>query len=147
MKTFCVVAMAVCLFAPVAVSTAALHEKLLVLAPNSFHPVLREFVTHKQKLLPTELVSLESVLRTSLGGDDPEKVKRYLFSQWKDHEAGFVLLVGDVDVFPVRYMVLDRATSAAFDYAFYPCDLYYADVARRDGSFDDWNAQKEGFHA
>jgi hypothetical protein len=43
--------------------------------------------------------------------------------------------------------VLDRATAAAFDYAFYPSDLYYADVARRDGSFDDWNARKEGFHA
>ena len=26
-------------------------------------------------------------------------------------------------------------------------DLYYADLARRDGSFDDWNARKDGFHA
>ena len=48
---------------------------------------------------------------------------------------------------PVRYMVLDRVTPAAFDYSFYPCDLYYADVAKDDGSFDDWNAQKDGFHA
>ena len=49
---------------------------------------------------------------------------------------------------PVRYyMVLDRVTPAAFDYAFYPSDLYYADVAQRDGSFDDWNARKDGFHA
>ena len=47
---------------------------------------------------------------------------------------------------PVRYMVLDRVTPAAYDYAFYPSDLYYADVARRDGSFDDWNARKDGFH-
>ena len=47
----------------------------------------------------------------------------------------------------MRYMVLDRATKPAFDYAFYPSDLYYADVARRDGSFDDWNARKDGFHA
>ena len=44
-------------------------------------------------------------------------------------------------------MVLDRITPAAYDYAFYPSDLYYADVARRDGSFDDWNARKDGFHA
>ena len=39
------------------------------------------------------------------------------------------------------------ATPAAFDYAFYPSDLYYADVAKADGSFDDWNARKDGFHA
>ncbi len=59
----------------------------------------------------------------------------------------YVLLVGDVDVMPVRFMVLDRVTPAAFDYAFYPSDLYYADLARADGSFDDWNARKDSFHA
>ena len=58
--------------------------------------------------------------------------------------AGFVppsqgrVLVGDVDVMPVRYMVLDRVTPAAFDYAFYPSDLYYADLAKSDGAFDCW---------
>jgi hypothetical protein len=44
-------------------------------------------------------------------------------------------------------MVLDRVTPAAYDYAFYPSDLYYADVAKQDGHFDDWNARHEGFHA
>jgi hypothetical protein len=44
-------------------------------------------------------------------------------------------------------MVLDRVTPAAFDYAFYPSDLYYADLAKPDGSFEDWNARKDGFHA
>src|SRR4030095_8460638 len=38
-------------------------------------------------------------------------------------------------------------TPAAFDYAFYPSDLYYADLAKADGSFDDWNTQHDGFHA
>jgi len=38
-------------------------------------------------------------------------------------------------------------TKEAFDYAFYPSDLYYADVAKADGSFDDWNGAKDGFHA
>jgi len=41
-------------------------------------------------------------------------------------------------------MVLDRVTSAAFDTAFYPSDLYYADIARKDGSFEDWNGRKDG---
>ena len=41
-----------------------------------------------------------------------------------------MLLVGDATVLPVRYMVLDRVTPAAFDTAFYPSDLYYADVAQ-----------------
>ena len=65
-------------------------------------------------------------------------------------EAGrlrYVLLVGDADVMPVRYMVLDRVTPAAFDYAFYPSDLYYADVAKAGRPFDDWNACQDAFHA
>jgi len=47
----------------------------------------------------------------------------------------------------VRFMVLDRCTEAAFHTAFYPSDLYYADVAETDGSFDDWNAEREGYHS
>jgi hypothetical protein len=122
-------------------------RKLLVVAPDAFHGVLTEFVNHKNKLLPTQLVSLEAILKATPGADDPEKLKHHLYSEWRERQAGYALLVGDVDVLPVRYMVLDRVTPAAFDYAFYPSDLYYSDLAREDGSFDDWNAQKDSFHA
>ncbi|HUC85987.1 MAG TPA: C25 family cysteine peptidase [Candidatus Acidoferrales bacterium] len=122
-------------------------RKLMIIAPASFLPGLKEFAAHKRKLLPTELRSLESILKTGQGVDDPEKLKRFLYQQWRQHRLGYALLVGDVDVMPVRYMVLDRVTPAAFDYAFYPSDLYYSDLVKADGSFDDWNANKDGFHA
>ncbi|HEY2838289.1 MAG TPA: C25 family cysteine peptidase [Pirellulales bacterium] len=122
-------------------------KRLLIIAPAEFHPQLQEYARHKQKQLPVELVSLEKTLAGASGRDDPERIKRFLFDQWKNHSAGYALLVGDADFFPVRYMVLDRVTPAAFDYAFYPCDLYYSDLAKTDGSFDDWNAHREGFHA
>ncbi|MGA2256567.1 MAG: hypothetical protein ABSG53_18115 [Thermoguttaceae bacterium] len=41
-----------------------------------------------------------------------------------------MLLVGDATLLPVRYMMLDRLTPAAFDTAFYPSDLYYSDARR-----------------
>jgi hypothetical protein len=122
-------------------------KRLLIISPDVFHDALTEYERHKRQQLPTELVSLETVLRESPGCDEPERVKNFLFEQWKTRNAGYALLVGDADRFPVRYMVLDRVTPAAFDYAFYPSDLYYSDLAREDGSFDDWNAQKDGFHA
>ena len=122
-------------------------RRLVVVAPQSFHSALTEFVAHKRTLLPVELKSLEDVLRSSSGADDPEKLKRFLYSEWKYRNLGYALLVGDVDVMPVRYMVLDRVTPAAFDFAFYPSDLYYSDLAKADGAFDDWNARKEAFHA
>jgi hypothetical protein len=119
----------------------------VVLGPKAFEGALEDYLRFKRELLPTEFVSLEQVLKSSDGADDPERVKRYLFDRWKNSELRYVLLVGDVDVMPVRYMVLDRVTPAAFDYAFYPSDLYYSDLARSDGNFDDWNGSKEAFHA
>lgn len=122
-------------------------KRLLVISPRAFEAALKDFVAWKATQQSVQWVSLEEVLEKAEGADAPEKLKRWLYVEWKERGAGYVLLAGDVDVMPVRYMVLDRKTAAAFDYAFYPSDLYYADVAKPDGAFDDWNAQKEGFHA
>lgn len=119
----------------------------LVIAPKAFETSLRDYLAFKKTLLPVQFRSLESVLSASQGVDDPEKLKRFLYEQWRAHGIGYALLVGDADVIPVRYMVLDRVTPAAFNYAFYPSDLYYSALARPDGSFDDWNARKDSFHA
>ncbi|HLX64984.1 MAG TPA: C25 family cysteine peptidase [Planctomycetota bacterium] len=121
-------------------------KTFIIVAPDSFHSALKDYVAHKQSQLPTTLASLEQILKSTAGADDPERLKRYLFNEWKDHRLGYVLLVGDADVVPVRYMVLDRVTANAFNYAFYPSDLYYSDLAKSDGSFESWNAKKEGFH-
>lgn len=121
-------------------------ERFLIIAPELFMSELKAYADYKQKQQPTTLVSLESILKEQKQGDDAERVKRYLYQQWTTHQLGYVLLVGDADIFPVRYMVLDRVTPPAFDYSFYPSDLYFADVAKADGSFEDWNQQKEGFH-
>ncbi len=122
-------------------------RRLLIVAPERFHELLNDFARHKQAILPTDLVSLEQILRDSPGTDDPERLKRYIYQQWRDHQLRYILLVGDADVMPVRYMVLDRVTKPAYDYAFYPSDLYYSDLAKADGSFDDWNANQDSFHA
>lgn len=138
---------------------------LLIIAPRALVPGLAEFVAFKGGRLPTTLVPLEDALAAGddLGPcvDDAERLKRWLYREWAVGRAGaeadgepgveggigYVLLVGDADVLPVRYMTLDRNTEAAFNYAFYPSDLYYADVADDQGAFEDWNGQREGFHA
>ena len=120
---------------------------LVIVTPRHFVGELQPFVEHKQKELAVELAELETILSENQGVDDSEKVKKFLYEAWRQRQAQYVLLIGDADVLPVRYMVLDRVTPAAFDYAFYPSDLYYGDVAKEDGSFDDWNAQKDDFHA
>lgn len=120
---------------------------MLIVAPERFHEALKPYLAFREHDRPVEFASLEGILEQSPGSDDPERLKRRLFKDWKAKRLRYVLLVGDADILPVRYMVLDRVTPAAFDYAFYPSDLYYADIADRNGDFDDWNAMKEGFHA
>lgn len=132
---------------PAAAASQQRGKSLWVVAPRSFHSALADFVKHKNKLLPTELVALEEILENNSGVDDPEKLKRFLYDRWKSDRLGYALLVGNCHIMPVRYMTLDRVTPAAFDWAFYPSDLYYADLARADGSFDNWNACRQGFHA
>ncbi len=122
-------------------------KRLIVVAPERFHGALADYLRHKRRQLPTDLLSLEEVLADARGADDPERLKRRIYRAWRHDGCRYVLLVGDADVLPVRYMVLDRKTPAAADYAFYPSDLYYADLAKRDGAFEDWNARKDGFHA
>lgn len=128
---------------------------LIVAAPEAIDD-LGEFLAFKrQRLGSVELLALDEAINEGQAAvtrfpdeyiDDPARLKHCLYDRWKDGRVTHVLLVGDADVLPVRYMALDRITPAAFDNAFYPSDLYYADLARADGSFDDWNGRKDGFH-
>jgi hypothetical protein len=128
-------------------AVAAQGEGLLIVAPRAFSEALQDFAAAKRTTIPTEVVTLEEIVGSTAGVDDAEKVKRFLYNRWRTGKLAYVLLAGDADVLPVRYMVLDRVTPAAFDYAFYPSDLYYADLAKADGSFEGWNRESEGFHA
>lgn len=122
-------------------------NRLLVVAPRQLLPALTPFCKHKSTLLDVTFKPLEEILSAGSGVDDAEKLKRYLYSEWRERGLTYVLLVGDADVLPIRYMTLDRKHKPAFNYSFYPSDLYYADLAKPDGSFEDWNAARDSFHA
>jgi hypothetical protein len=120
---------------------------MVIVASERFQPALQTLVEHRQSNRRTEFCAIEKILRDNPGEDDPERLKRYLHKGWKERNLHYVLLVGDADVLPVRYMVLDRITAPAHDIAFYPSDLYYADIAKADGEFEDWNGCRDSFHA
>lgn len=121
--------------------------RLCVIAPHGWRATLEPFAAARAREFEVEVAALEDVVASKEGVDAPERIKRWLYRAWSERNARYVLLVGDADTFPVRFMVLDRWTPEAFNYAFYPCDLYYADVADSKRAFDDWNHAKDGFHA
>lgn len=134
--------------APAVTAGARSQCAMVVIAPESLHPALIPFIEFKQKDLPTALVSLERLLQQyPQGVDDAERVKLFLWDMYQKRGMRYALLAGDADTVPVRYMCLDRMTTEAFHYAFYPSDLYYSDLLKSDGTFEDWNGAREGFHA
>ena len=54
-------------------------------------------------------------------------------------QAPAIVLLGDADQFPVRYI---RAINTEWGTRWYPSDLYYADLYNDDGSFNDWDTTK-----
>jgi len=140
-------ALAPLLFSALALQTPAPDSLFVVLAPAEWRAALEPLVAARAAELRVEFAALEDVQASAEGVDPPERVKRHLYRAWRERGARYALLVGDADTFPVRFMALDRCTAAAANVAFYASDLYYADVAREDGSFDDWNAEREGYHA
>ncbi len=89
-------------------------KKLLIVAPVSVHPTLTLFVGHKKRFMPTEVVALEAILKSTKGADDAEKLKRYLYDRWKADKIGYVLLVGDAEVMPVRHYTREEKGSGVF---------------------------------
>jgi len=123
------------------------RPRLVAIAPLEWLPVLKPWVDARKADFDVEAIAIEDVLATNEGRDAPERIKRHLWRGWKERGLRYALLVGDADTFPFRFMVLDRCTKEAFDTAFYPSDIYYADVAKEDGSFDDWNGRTDAHHA
>ncbi len=120
---------------------------LLIVIPASLESALKDYVKFRSRQMAVQVRTLEKIVKSTKGYDDPEKLKRFIYDQWKSSKLKYVLLVGDADIMPVRYVAGDRITEAAFDYAFFPSDLYYADLARQDQRFDDWNSNKQDYHA
>ncbi|HMO14583.1 MAG TPA: C25 family cysteine peptidase, partial [Pirellulaceae bacterium] len=120
--------------------------QMTIVGPRCWLSEMNTYSAARRPDVVCHVVAWEDLVEAQPGTDEPEKIKRYLYEQWKQSKIDHVLLIGDASVMPVRYMVLDRVTPAAHDYAFYASDLYYADLAKSDGGFENWNGVTEGFH-
>lgn len=117
-------------------------NELLVLGPAEWRGSLERFVRYKNDTgMSAALLTLEAIDSQFNGVDAPERIKRAIEVQHRVSGTQYVLLAGDVDRFPVRYI---KAVNTEWGTKWYPSDLYYADLYRSDGSFDSWDADKDG---
>ena len=93
------------------------------------------------------ILTLEDVDRICTGRDAPERIKRCLSLYQQESGIRYAMLVGDGNKFPIRFttfMVIENDAATIGHIAYYPADLYYADLYKSDGSFDDWDANGNG---
>ena len=121
---------------------------LLVLAPQMFENRLQRFINFKNSTgMPTTLRTIEDIENSSAyqqGRDIQEKIKLAIEESVRFLGIKYVMLVGDVDQFPVRYVRVWDGVN--WDHSFEPSDLYYADIYDSNGSFDNWDANDNGYY-
>ncbi|MGD8966686.1 MAG: C25 family cysteine peptidase, partial [Anaerolineae bacterium] len=117
---------------------------LLIITPAEFGPVLDPLVDHKNATgISAVMITLEDIYGDPAlwGVDEPEQIKRAIEHYEQNHDVKYVMLAGDVDKFPVRWVAFYRGEDV--DY-YFPSDLYYADLYDSEGAFDTWNSDGDG---
>jgi hypothetical protein len=119
---------------------------LVIVTPAEFASALKPLADFKNKTgIATDILILDEVYTTCPGRDTPEKIKRCLALYKQKAGIRYAMLVGDADKFPLRYILADVEAPKIHNSGFYIADLYYADLFNADGSFNDWDANQNGY--
>jgi hypothetical protein len=123
---------------------------LLCIAPTVFSENLQPLIDHKNTVgVETILMTTEDIYEDYEGRDTAEQIKYAIKDAKEQWNISYVLLVGGLKLFglgwyvPVRYSNLDDGTG---DSAFLT-DLYFADLYKEGGEFDDWDSNGDGIFA
>ncbi|RLF47173.1 MAG: peptidase C25, partial [Thermoplasmata archaeon] len=134
--------------------------ELVIIAPQKFSSELQPLVDHKiSHGVSTRLETTEEIYAQYGGVDEPEKIKYFIKDAVEQWGTKYVMLVGGLKstfyakprdnansgvtgwYVPVRYSNLVSGEPG------YPCDMYYADIYKEGGEFDNWDSNGNGIFA
>ncbi|MGQ9845472.1 MAG: C25 family cysteine peptidase, partial [Caldisericia bacterium] len=108
---------------------------LLIITPQEYQEYLNDFINHKnQKNIPTTIFTLEYINSNFSGRDTQEKIKYAIKYGYDNLGIKYVLLVGDSEKIPPRYVAVNDGSETTL-----PSDLYYGDLYNSSGQFDSWD--------
>ena len=143
---------------------------MVIIAPQKFSNDLVRLITHKNSLNPpirTYLKNTEEIYNEYSGIDKPEQIKYFIKDAIETNGIKYVLLCGGLDsliyaiprdhdnygvkdwLVPVRYNnIFDNPKFPLDDDVVHDpgviSDLYYADIYREGGLFEDWDPNGDG---
>ncbi len=149
------------------VFTASDTYDLVIISPSMFSAELERLVDHKNAYdMQTFLKTTEEIYAEYDGVDQPEKIKYFIKNAIETWNVTYVLLVGGLKSLfygsprdtsnygsqdwyvPVRYSNLYDVyeDDPVYDPGFL-CDLYFSDIYKSGGVFDDWDSNNDGIIA
>jgi hypothetical protein len=137
---------------------------MVIIAPRKFARSLTRLIDHKNHYeMPTMLKNVEDIYNEYTGVDKPEQIKYFIKDAVETMGVKYVLLVGGLRRYwdcddrdnenegstdwhvPVRYTNLydgDEVEDPGFI-----SDLYYADIYKGGGAFENWDSNGDGIFA
>ena len=123
---------------------------MIIIAPAAFEKSLQPLITHKQSVgINSVLLTTEGIYKDYEGRDTAEQIKYAIKDAKEQWNISYVLLVGGLKILgfgwhvPVRYSQLDDG----FGYTEFLTDLYFADIDKENGDFEDWDSNGNGVFA
>ncbi len=144
---------------------------LVIIAPNKFKTALNKLVDHKNQFgVKTFLKTTEEIYSEFNGVDKPEEIKYFIKDAIEKNNVKYVLLVGGLKSklwanprehtnYGVKGWYLPTRYQNFYDNPEHPLsfekihdpgvisDLYYADVYKEGGVFNDWDPNGDGIIA
>jgi len=140
---------------------------LVIIAPSKFSDDLGPLVEHKNSFgVNTLLKTTEEIYSEYSGVDKPEQIKYFIKNAIEEWGITYVLLVGGLKsilyanprddtnhgaeewYLPVRFANFFWDGDPSYNFTSsepsYICDLYYADIYKEGGVFDNWDSNGNG---
>jgi hypothetical protein len=127
---------------------------LVIIAPSKFTGILEGLVSHKEsKGIATHMVTTDEIYDDFTGYDKPESIKKFIKDALETWGIKYVMIVGGLNSkwiaeprehinhgtkdwhVPVRYVNIIYNG----DEPGYCADLYYGDIYKAGGEFEDWD--------
>ena len=115
---------------------------LVIISPEEFKENLTSLVNHKNSYgLKTNITCLDEIYGSYSGIDEAEKIKYFIKDAIENWGTKYVLLVGEIRMFPIR-------KTDAYPWQSHGdgllSDLYYADIYNSEYEFSSWDTNEDG---
>jgi len=123
---------------------------MVIIAPNKFSASIQPLIAHKNNHgVKTFLKTTEDIYSEYTGRDDAEEIKFFIKDAIESNNIKYVLLIGGRQgqgfkwYVPYRFSNVDDGVT----HKQFLSDLYFADIYKENGDFEDWDSNGNGIFA